>query len=507
MTSGTWTRPKRVYALPPELLIDDELTLSQLGYAATSVSPGALTKVVCHCHRCNHAFDRIRRRITVDTVCRSCAHTKDGTPASFHGKVGYEKVERTCAACSRPFLVRRRSVDTKHCKGCTRRLSWDKKTGSSHAPNPYLVEGETLKRFGYSATAQSTKSFNKVVVQCSRCESQFERIRRNVTIEPQCQPCSRVTMTPNPQKRIATMLARYGVIGLPVPPDAYGTAERVLKDRLEALTGRTLTAQVPLPGGQSVDLYDPVSKVGVEYCGLFWHHETSKTPRGATYHRDKLRRCALHGIDLITIFEDEWLTKTGPVLNVLAARLGVHERRYGARQCRLTEISTIDANTFLETHHLRGASNAPWTAWGLYADELVGVVTLSPHHRQGMEHVAVLDRMCFAGGVLIVGGASRLTAVVRERAKHRGCSELVSWSDNRWSRGTVYERTGFSLDAELPPDYTYVLASKPRERFSKQSQMKSRTGCPEGLTEHEWAVQRGYSRIWDCGKKRWSLTL
>jgi hypothetical protein len=500
-------RPKNTYPLPPELLIDDALTLERLGYPATEVSPGSIVKVICRCHRCNEAFDRIRRRITAETVCRSCAHTKDEQPATFPGKLGYEKIEKTCATCPKTFLVRRKSEHTRQCKSCIRRSYWDDKTGPSQIVNPYLLDAETLQRFGYTATSRSSKSFDKVVVKCSRCEDVFDRIRRNVTEKPECEPCTRVTMAPNPEKRAATMLSRYGVVGLPVPPNAYGTAERVLKQHLEERLGRTLIAQVPLPGGQSVDLYDPVSKIGVEYCGLFWHHETSKTPRGASYHWDKQRRCAVQNIDLITVFEDEWLNRPEQVLGILVARMGVHDRKYGARQCALKAVDMLEANTFLEKHHLRGAVNVTWGAWGLYVEELVGIATLRSHHRQEMDHLAVLDRLCFASGVIVVGGASRLNTAILDTAKNRGCKGLISWSDNRWSKGTVYERLGFTLDAELPPDYTYVLASKPRERLSKQSQMKSRTGCPTDLTEHEWAIQRGYSRIWDCGKKRWRLTL
>jgi len=67
---------------------------------------------------------------------------------------------------------------------------------------------------------------------------------------------------------------------------------------------------------------------------------------------------------------------------------------------------------------------------------------------------------------------------------------------------------GFTLSAELPPDYCYVDLSKTkRNRISKQSQKKSRTNCPAGITEREWAVKQGLGRIWDCGKKKWIINI
>lgn len=505
---GRWKRTARHYPLPPDLPIDDALTQERLGYPATTISPGALKKVSCRCTRCRGVLDRMRRRVTPDLICPSCAHTKGDAPAAFPHETGNEKVAVVCVGCKRSFALRRKAVtDEPRCPRCRRHAYWESKGVPARAPNDYLLDATTLERFGYLASTVRAKSDQKVCVRCSRCSDTFERIRRNVTDKPVCKPCSCVTAAHNPGKRAATMLARYGTAGLPVPPNAYGKAEHVLRERLEPVLGRALTTQLPLPGGKSVDLYDPVSHVGVEYCGLHWHHETSKTPRGPTYHRDKMKLCSSQGIDLITIFEDEWLHRPGPVMNVLCARLGVHERRLFARQCELRPLGPPEANVFLEEHHLRGASHAPWAAWGLFADELVGVLTLGPHHRQGHEQVGVVDRLCFAGGVVVVGGAGRLIAAAAKEARERKQTALVSWSDNRWSRGAVYERLGFTLDANMPPDYTYVVAAQPRERLSKQSQMKSRTGCPADKTEHEWALERGLSRIWDCGRKRWKLTL
>jgi hypothetical protein len=63
---------------------------------------------------------------------------------------------------------------------------------------------------------------------------------------------------------------------------------------------------------------------------------------------------------------------------------------------------------------------------------------------------------------------------------------------------------GFVLERNLKPDYYYTRRGL---RFSKQSQRKRVSGCPEGMTELEWASYRGLARVYDAGKRRWILNL
>jgi hypothetical protein len=145
------------------------------------------------------------------------------------------------------------------------------------------------------------------------------------------------------------------------------------------------------------------------------------------------------------------------------------------------------------------------SAFGLYlGEELIAVTTGSRHHRTALSKDLVLDRMCFASGVKVHGGASRMIRALSVWAKNKGYERIVSWSDNRWSAGAVYEKTGFILDAELPPDYSYV---KQQRRYSKQSLKKTSLERTSGKTERALRLAQGYDRIWDCGKKRWVLKL
>jgi hypothetical protein len=137
----------------------------------------------------------------------------------------------------------------------------------------------------------------------------------------------------------------------------------------------------------------------------------------------------------------------------------------------------------------------------------VGILSLGHHPRKKNDQTIVLDRLCFQNGVQVIGGATKLFAAGKKWAVENQYKKIITWSDNRWSAGSIYPIMGFILEKELPPDYSYVDFLKPHHRISKQSQKKSLTGCPPEITEYDWSKMRGLARIWDCGKKRWVIQL
>lgn len=278
--------------------------------------------------------------------------------------------------------------------------------------------------------------------------------------------------------------------------------EREIKQYMQSC-GFTFKKNRTLLNGLEIDLYNPELKLGIEYCGLYWHCEESKRFRNAHY--SKYAALEKLGIRLITVFGDEWDERRPQVENFLASVVGYQTLRVFGRLCEVRQIHTNTANDFIEANHIQGSKHAVFYAGLFYKNELIGCMSLAKHHRGN--DCLVLDRMCFKTGVSVVGGASKMLKTCVEWAVRHGHSNIISWSDNRWSQGNVYQKLGFVLDGELGPDYSYVVLSNGRQRVSKQSMMKSKTGCPTDKTEKEWAEQNGYSRIWDCGKKRWVLSI
>lgn len=278
--------------------------------------------------------------------------------------------------------------------------------------------------------------------------------------------------------------------------------EQEVREWVEKVTGEKSTIHV-MTNGLEIDIYFPSKKIGIEYCGLYWHGEQL---RGRSYHAHKLRQAEADGIRLVTLFEDEWEDRRGAAMGYLRAIFGIQNASIPARKCKLVDVAATTATAFYEEHHIQGAGATPLFSVGLvYDNTLISVMSANRHHRSDKVAELVLGRYANTAGINIIGGASRLFSAFKEKAVEEfNCQKVVSWSDSRWSQGGVYLRLGFFLEDSLPPDYNYF---KRGERFSKQSLRKTPEERASGRTEVELRTEQGYDRIWDCGKKRWVYSL
>lgn len=299
-----------------------------------------------------------------------------------------------------------------------------------------------------------------------------------------------------------TNIHKYGT---PFPLKKFGKTQESIRSWLNS-NGFNFTSDYKILEGRELDCYDPDQKLALEYCGLYWHNENSPQPRTRSYHHDKWKKCRDKGIQLLTIFDDEWNQKQDVCRSLILSKLGIFENRIQARKCKVREITKKEMSEFCDLHHLQGANKLSRVCFGLFhAEELVGVVDLGRHHRKKDNDSVVLTRLCFKKGLQVVGGAGKLFKMCLEWCRENDINKIVSWSDNRYSDGAVYEKLGFKRTEDLPPDYYYVNMKNPKRRLSKQSQSKKQSQCPPETTELEWANSRGLSRIWDCGKTRWEI--
>jgi GNAT superfamily N-acetyltransferase len=355
------------------------------------------------------------------------------------------------------------------------------KYGTSHPSQSEEVKQKirdtNLQRYGFEYAAKSPKVQNRIRETCLKkygvsCTLQDQAIKN---------------------KAIQTCMERYGA-------ESYHMSSFVEQDSLGVFLGDSFQPNRTILNGKEIDFYDDDLRLGIEYCGLHWHHELSLEPRLRNYHYDKYKQCLEQDIRLITIFSDEWLLRQPQVQGYLDAVLHKNKSVYG-RKCYVDIIDSSIGKNFIQQFHIQGCRRAALVYFGLYyQDELCGVLSLNNHHR--MTEDIVLDRLAFVRGVSVLGGASKLLKYAIQWCKQNSIHKITTWSDNRWSSGTVYHKMGFVLDKEIGADYSYVKISQPRQRISKQSMMKSKTGCPSNITEKEWCLQHGYARIWDCGKKR-----
>ena len=259
-----------------------------------------------------------------------------------------------------------------------------------------------------------------------------------------------------------------------------------------------------LLGRKELDIYLPERNMAIEYNGLYWH--TEEQGKGRSYHKEKWEKCRDKGVQLITIWEDDWRDRQDIVKSMLAHKLGVSgDSRVFARKTVVRAVDSTVARYFCNLHHIQGACGGTYYL-GLYtkdSNELVAVSVWRKHKKD-----MYLDRYCTSK--VVVGGFSKLLTHAKALFTQDGFDRIVTFADREVSDGNLYECTGFVVDSYLKPDYRYIFNGKRYHKFGFRS--KRFKNDPEllyqaGLTEGQLAELNGLCRIWDCGKIKYVLTL
>lgn len=253
--------------------------------------------------------------------------------------------------------------------------------------------------------------------------------------------------------------------------------------------------------GKTVDFL--INNTAIEFNGLYAHSQYSNYGMllgiDQYYHYNKYIKCKDEGIQLFTIFEDEWNLQKEIIKNKILIAIGKGNIGEAARKLNIQSISFDESSNFLKTYHLQGETKAS-VYYGAYNsnNKLVSVMTFI----QRKPGVWELNR--FASDFDIHSGL--FSKMLSFFEKHQKPSELYSFSDNRWSHGKVYETNGFKFQHELAPDYTVTNYKTREHKFNwRKNRIKSKFGIDiEGKTELELTLELKHDRIWDCGKIKWS---
>lgn len=200
-----------------------------------------------------------------------------------------------------------------------------------------------------------------------------------------------------------------------------------------------------------LDIYVPSKKLAIEYDGMYWHSDVFKDN---AYHVKKTDECEKAGIQLIHIFEHEWMHKQDIVKSRLKNLIGVYDKTIFARNCEVKEVHSSEAREFQERTHIQGAVNAKVNLGLYFEDKLVALMTFGKC-RYDKTHEWELLRFCVELGHHVPGAAGKL---LKHFEREYSPKSLVSYADRRWSIGKLYETLGFKLDHISKPNYWYYDA-------------------------------------------------
>ena len=260
-----------------------------------------------------------------------------------------------------------------------------------------------------------------------------------------------------------------------------------------------------LAENKELDLYIPSKRLAIEFNGDYWH---SYEKKGSKYHQQKTLECAKAGIQLIHIFEHEWLDedKKIKIINLLKNKIDNSKLiRIYARNCIVKQVDKAEEREFINKYHIQNYTESR-VAYGLYfKDKLVSIMTFGIP-RFGNTSEWELIRYCTSSNVAIVGGHDK---IFKHFIKCHNPKSIVSYCDISKFKGSVYTKLGFNstISDLTSPNYKWIkqdynnISVLTRYQTQKQRLLDMGYGI-YGDTEDEIMTNMGYIKVYDSGNLR-----
>jgi len=275
-------------------------------------------------------------------------------------------------------------------------------------------------------------------------------------------------------------------------PKNKSKPEREIINWLKSLNINIIENDRKLIKPLELDIYIPSHNIAIEFDGLYWHSDKFKEKN---YHLNKTLKCKENGIQLLHIFEDEWVNKQKIVENIIKIRLGLNYKKMKIKQILIKEINSKTKNTFLEKYHIQGKDSASIKLGAFYNDELVGVMTFSNIDKKNFK----LSRFATIPDIYISELASKILTYFE---KNWSPLTIKSFVDRRWSQGDLYIQLGFELISQTSPNHYYWKNGQKQRhhhyKFRKKELIEFDNYSP-GKTRKQIMEEAGWSRIYDCG--------
>lgn len=250
--------------------------------------------------------------------------------------------------------------------------------------------------------------------------------------------------------------------------------------------------------GKEIDIQVVGTNIAIEYNGEYWHSEEMGT--GKRYHVDKEENARKAGVNLIQIFETEWMLKKDIVKSMLSSKLGLSKKIY-ARKCTIKKIDARTAKEFFNKTHRQGGGSVSNESYALiYMEEIVAVMSFR-RPRFSKKYDMELYRYSSKLNYNVVGGFSKL---LKHFNRNNSGTSIVTYADLRYSdlNSNVYSSCGFELEGVSPPNYFYFKQNLPllnRVNYQKHKLKDKLDKFDPSKTEVENMRDNGFKRVWDCG--------
>ena len=255
---------------------------------------------------------------------------------------------------------------------------------------------------------------------------------------------------------------------------------------------------------KEIDIYLPKLNIGFEYNGIYWHSEMNKSK---DYHSEKTNFFYSKGIQIIHIWEDDWVYRKDIVKSIILNKIGISDRIF-ARKCEIREISDNSLiRNFLNENHIQGFVGSKIKIGLFINNELISLMTFSGLRKSLGSKSEVgsyeMIRFCNKLNTSVVGGASKIFKYFIDIY----CPKfVVSYSDTSRGFGNLYKKLGFDFINDTPINYYWCKNGIRYHRFNFRKDKLVKEGFDSNQTEIEIMHSRDYYRVFDCGSKKWKMS-
>lgn len=346
---------------------------------------------------------------------------------SIVDKEGYQntssKIKFKCNTCGNvfervvgEFLYRK---ITNPCPHCSKIVQISKRTKTQEK-----FEKEVREKYGerYEVISEYITSDKKIQIKCNECGRIFE-IEANSFLQGHECPYHNLNFS-NKENEIMEFIKTAF-------PNAISHDREVLN-------------------GYEIDIYVTEKQFAIEYDGLYWHSDAKKD---RNYHLNKTNKCEKNGIELIHIFEDEWLYKSEIWKSMLNKYFGITKNIIKAKECTIKNVSTKETKTFLETNHIQGYCPSTIKIGLYYKGELSSIMTFRKLNENDFE----LLRLCTLLNTNIENGYIKIFSSF---IKLYNPKTIIAHVDRRFPKENFYRLNGFKEENVLKPNFWYVYGTK-----------------------------------------------
>lgn len=239
--------------------------------------------------------------------------------------------------------------------------------------------------------------------------------------------------------------------------------------------------------GKELDIFIPSKNIAIEYNGNIWHSENFGG-KDKHYHISKLNECNKKGIELIQIFDDEYINHKELCLAKISDLLGLNKNKIITEEnkCNIKYITYNEYMEYIKQNTISYSNIKPNICLGYFNNNnLIGAIGVNKTNMYDNEWT--ITDMCVNN---TFNNNEIYKTILTYFIRQNNVNTIIAFADRRWTiniNNNVYTHMGFTLSDIIPPQYYFYNKSENDRIF------------PTSQKDINKYTELGYDRIWDCG--------